>query len=146
MRITDRTSIHLVAINAAGRVAADADSAFFGDGSSMRDTLKILLVKVRLDDTAAVKSLLLPIQNSSDLVRMLSERQSGISFVYEEESRIGRFVASNGVTVMSFSITGITRGQAVSIAEECEQIAVWDMLEIRKATDRALSASFDGAQ
>jgi hypothetical protein len=112
----------------------------------MKDTLKILLVKARLDDTAAVKSLLLPIQANGDLARMLSERQSGISFAYEEESRMGRFVASNGVSVMSFSIIGITRGQAASIAEECEQIAVWDLLEIRKATDRALSASLDGAQ
>jgi hypothetical protein len=112
----------------------------------MRDTLKILLVKVRLDDTAAVESLLLPIQDNGNLVRMLSERQSGISYAYEEESRIGRFIASNGVTVMSFSIAGITRQQAASIAEECEQIAVWDMLEIRKAADRALGASCERAQ
>jgi hypothetical protein len=112
----------------------------------MKDALKILLMKVRLDDTAAVKSLLSPLQDNGNLLKMLSEHESGISFVYEEESRIGRFVASNGVTVMSFSIIGITRGQAASIAEECGQIAVWDMLEIRKATDRALGASFDGAQ
>jgi hypothetical protein len=125
---------------------AGADTPFLGDGGLMKDTLKILLVKVRLDDTAAVKSLLLPIRDNGNLVRMLSERQSGISYAYEEESRMGRFVASNGVTVMSFSITDITRGQAASIAEECEQIAVWDMLEIRKATDRALSASLEGAQ
>jgi hypothetical protein len=111
----------------------------------MTDTLKILLAKVRLDDTAAVSSLLLPIKDNGSVVRMLTERQSGISYAYEEESRIGRFIASNGVTVMSFSITGITRSQAASIAEECEQIAVWDMLEIRKATDRALGASPDRA-
>jgi hypothetical protein len=47
---------------------------------------------------------------------------------------------------MSFSIAGITRQQAASIAEECEQIAVWDMLEIRKAADRALGASCERAQ
>jgi hypothetical protein len=109
----------------------------------MKDTLKILLVKVRLDDAAAVNSLVLPTHDKDNLVRMLNERQSGISHAYEEESRIGRFIASNGVTVMSFSISGITRRQAASIAEECEQIAVWDMLAIRKATDRALSGTFD---
>jgi hypothetical protein len=119
---------------------------FSGDGGSMRDSLKILLVKVRLDDTAAVKSLLLPIQDNGNLARMLSERQSGISYEYEEESHIGHFIAGNGVTVMSFSITGLTRQQAASIAEECERIAVWDMLEIRKATDRALGTSFERAQ
>jgi hypothetical protein len=107
----------------------------------MKATLKILLVKARLDDTAAVSSLLSPIRDNSDVVRMLSERESGISYAYEEESRVGRYIASNGVTVMSFSIGGITRGQAASIAAECGQIAVWDMLEIRKATDRALGAS-----
>ncbi len=112
----------------------------------MRDTLKILLVKVRLDDTVAVNSLLLSIQESHNLARMLSERQSGLSYAYEEKPCIGRFIASNAVTVMSFSIAGITRQQAASIAEECEQIAVWDMLEIRKAADRALGASFERAQ
>jgi hypothetical protein len=119
---------------------------FRGDGGLMKDTLKILLVKVRLDDTAAVSSLLLPIQDNGNVVRMLTERESGLSYAYEEESHMGRFVASNGVTVMSFSIAGITREQAALIAEECEQIAVWDMLEIRKATDRALGASFDHGQ
>jgi len=112
----------------------------------MRDTLKILLAKARLDDTVAVNSLLLPIQEYGNLTKMFSERRSGFSYAYEEESRVGRFVASNGVTVMSFSVTGVTRQEAASIAQECERIAVWDMYEIRKATDRALGASFDQAQ
>jgi hypothetical protein len=112
----------------------------------MRDTLKIVLTKVRLDDTAAVKSLLLPIQDNSDLAKLLSKRQSGFSYAYEEDSRIGRFVASNGATVMSFSVAGITRQEAAAIAWECERIAVWDMYEIRKAADRALGASFEPVQ
>jgi len=112
----------------------------------MRETLKIVLTKLRLDDTAAVKSLLLPIQNNGDLVKLLSKRHSGFSYAYEEESRIGRFIASNGTTVMSFSVTGITRQEAASIAGECERIAVWDMYEIRKAADRALGASFERVQ
>ncbi len=111
-----------------------------------RDTLKILLAKVRLDDTAAVQSLLSPIREDANLAKMLRERQSGFSHAYEEESRIGRFIASNGVTVMSFSVTGVTRQEAASIAEECERIAVWDMYEIRKAADRALGASRERAQ
>jgi hypothetical protein len=112
----------------------------------MRDTLKILLTKVRLDDLAAVTSLLLPIQDHGNLAKMLSGRQSGFSYAYEEESRIGRFIASNGVTVISFSVTAVTRQEAASIAEECERIAVWDMYEIRKAADRALRASFERVQ
>ncbi len=111
-----------------------------------RDTLKILLAKVRLDDTAAVQSLLSPIRDDGNLAKMLRERQSGFSHAYEEESRIGRFIASNGVTVMSFSVTGVTRQEAASIAEECERIAVWDMYEIRKAADRALGGSLEHAQ
>jgi hypothetical protein len=112
----------------------------------MRDTLKIFLAKARLDDTVAVKSLLLPIQEYGNLTKMFGERRSGFSYAYEEESRVGRFIASNGVTVMSFSVTGVTRQEAASIAQECERIAVWDMYEIRKATDRALGASFEHAQ
>jgi hypothetical protein len=107
----------------------------------MRDTLKILLAKARLDDAAAVKSLSLPIREYGNLTQMLSERRSGFSYAYEEASRVGRFIASNGVIVMSFSVTGVTRQEAASIAQECERIAVWDMYEIRKATDRALGTS-----
>ena len=109
----------------------------------MRDTLKIFLAKVRLDDTVAVKSRLLPIQEYGNLAKMLSERQSGFSYAYEEESCVGRFIASNGVTAISFSVAGVTRQEAESIAQECERIAVWDMYEIRKAADRALGASFE---
>ena len=112
----------------------------------MRDALKIFLAKVRLDDAAAVQTIILPIQEYGNLAKMLSERKSGFSHAYEEESRVGRFIASNGVTVMSFSVTGVTRQEAASIARECERIAVWDMYEIRKATDRALGASFEHAQ
>jgi hypothetical protein len=106
----------------------------------MRDTLKILLAKARLDDAAAVNSLLLPIKDYVNLTSMFSERRSGLSYAYEEHARVGRFIASNGVTVMSFSVTAITREEAASIAQECERIAVWDMYEIRKAADRALGA------
>jgi hypothetical protein len=112
----------------------------------MRGTLKIFLAKVRLDDPAAVKSLLLPIREYGNLAKMFGERQSGFSYAYEEKSRIGRFIASNGLTVMSFSVAGVTRQEAESIAQECERIAVWDMYEIRKAADRALGISFERAQ
>jgi hypothetical protein len=112
----------------------------------MRETLKIILAKARYDDSAAVKSLLLPIQKYANLTKMFSERQSGFSFAYEEKACVGRFIASNGVTVLSFSVTSVTRQEAASIAGECERIAVWDMYEIRKATDRALGASFKQAQ
>jgi hypothetical protein len=106
----------------------------------MRETLKIVLAKARYDDSAAVKPLLLPIQGHGNLTKMFSERRSGFSYAYEEEARVGRFIASNGVTVLSFSVTSVTRQEAASIAGECERIAVWDMYEIRKATDRALGA------
>ena len=109
----------------------------------MRDTLKIVLAKARLDDTVAVKSLLLPIREYGNLTKMFSERRSGFSYAYEEKSRVGRFIASNGVTAMSFSVTCVTREEAASIAQECERIAVWDIHEIRKAADRALGAAPD---
>jgi hypothetical protein len=112
----------------------------------MRDTLKIFLAQVRLDDTEAVKSLLLPMKDTGNLAKMLSERRSGFSHAYEDETRIGRFIASNGATAISFSVTGVTRQEAASIAEECERIAVWNMLEIRKAADRALGTSFERVQ
>src|SRR5271169_3448689 len=106
----------------------------------MRDTLKIFLAKWRLDDSVALKSLLLPIQNDVNLAKMLSERQSGFSYVYEQESRIGRFIASDGSNVMGFKVIGVSRQEAAAIAAECKHIEIWDMYEFRKAADRALGA------
>ncbi|MGO9037949.1 MAG: hypothetical protein ACLPX1_16055 [Steroidobacteraceae bacterium] len=111
----------------------------------MRDTLKIVLTKLRLDTPAAVESLPSSIRNNRDLAKLLKERQSGFSYAYEEESRAGRYIASNGTTVMIFSIACLTSRQAASIAGECERIAVWNMYEIRKAADRALGASLEQA-
>jgi hypothetical protein len=114
-------------------------------GDSMRDTLKFFLAKVRLDDTAAVQSVL-SIHDNRNLAKMLGERRSGFSYAYEEESCIGRFIASNGRTALSFSVTGITRQEAGLIAAECEQIFLWDIYEFRKAADRALRASLERVQ
>jgi hypothetical protein len=111
----------------------------------MRDKLKIFLAKVRLDDPAAVQSVL-SIHDSHNLARMLGKRRSGFSYAYEDETCVGRFVASNGRTALSFSVTGLTRQEAASIAVECEQIVLWDIYEFRKAADRALGASFDRVQ
>jgi hypothetical protein len=106
----------------------------------MRDTLKIFLAKWRLDDTVGVKPVLFPNQDNCNLAKMLSERQSGFSYAYEEETRVGRFIASDGATVMGFKVIGVSREEAASIAKECQRIAIWDMYEFRKAADRALGA------
>jgi hypothetical protein len=107
----------------------------------MRDTLKIFLAKWRLDDTGAAKALLLPLQHNGNVAKMLSERQTGFSYEYEEGSRVGRFIASDGATVMGFKVIGVSRQEAAMIAAECKHIEIWDMYEFRKAADRALGAS-----
>jgi hypothetical protein len=106
----------------------------------MRDRLKIYLSKWHLDDTAA-RSLLFPVQDTANLAKMVGGRQPGFSYVYEEESRIGRFIACDGATMLGFNVVGVTRQEAASIANECKRIALWDINEFRKATDRALDAS-----
>jgi hypothetical protein len=104
----------------------------------MRDTLKIYLSKWHLDDTAAARSLLFPVQNTANLAKMVSGRQPGFSYVYEEDSRIGRFIACDGATMLGFNVVGVTRQEVASIANECKRIALWDINEFRKAADRAL--------
>jgi hypothetical protein len=107
----------------------------------MRDTLKIYLSKWHVDDTAAARSLLFPVQDTASLAKMVSGRQPGFSYVYEEESRIGRFVACDGATMLGFNVVGVTRQEVASIANECKRIALWDINEFRKAADRALGTS-----
>jgi hypothetical protein len=104
----------------------------------MRDTLKIYLSKWHLDDTAAARSLLFPVQDTANLAKMVSGRQPGFFHRYEEESRVGRFIACDGATMLGFNVVGVTRQEAASIAEECKRIALWDINEFRKAADRAL--------
>lgn len=107
----------------------------------MRDHLKIFLEKWRHDDSAAVKPLLLPIQENSNLTKMLSERQSGFSYAYDEKSRVGRFIASDGISMLGFKVIGLTSEEAAAIAVECKRIVLWDMYEFRKAADRALGTA-----
>jgi len=107
----------------------------------MRDTLKIYLSKWHVDDTAAARSLLFPVQDTANLAKMVSGRQPGFSYVYEEESRIGRFIACDGATMLGFNVVGVTRQEVASIADECKRIALWDINEFRKAADRALGTS-----
>jgi hypothetical protein len=107
----------------------------------MRDTLKIYLSKWHLDDTAAARSLQFPVQDTVNLAKMVSGRQPGFSYAYEEESRIGRFIACDGATMLGFNIVGVTRQEVASIANECKRIALWDINEFRKAADRALGTS-----
>jgi hypothetical protein len=107
----------------------------------MRDTLKIYLSKWHLDDTAAARSLQFPVQDTANLAKIVSARQPGFSYVYEEESRIGRFIASDGASMLGFNVVGVTRQEVVSIANECKRISLWDINEFRKAADRALGTS-----
>jgi hypothetical protein len=107
----------------------------------MRETLKIYLSKWHLDDTAAARSLQFPVQDTANLAKMVSGRQPGFSYVYEEESRMGRFIACDGSTMLGFNVVGVTRQEVASIADECKRIALWDINEFRKAADRALGTS-----
>lgn len=110
----------------------------------MRDTLKIYLSKWHLDDTTAARSLQFPVHDTANLAKMVSGRQPGFSYVYEEESRVGRFIACDGATMLGFNVVGVTREEVASIANECKRIALWDISEFRKAADRALGTQDSG--
>jgi hypothetical protein len=66
----------------------------------------------------------------------------GFLFEYDENARVGRFVASDGYIMLCFSVTRLQRDEAEAIALQCEGIEVWDMIAFRDAANRAMGATF----
>lgn len=107
---------------------------------------KILRATARLDDSAAMQTLLAPIPDGDELGRQLASRQPGLKARYFDEGRKGLYVVSDGKTVTCFTVTDVTVEQAATIRAECDSIEAWNYQRFQAAVERALSASFDRVQ
>jgi hypothetical protein len=107
---------------------------------------KILSAKARLDDSAAMAALLAPISNSDVLSHRLAERRPGRMQAYDRETRIARYVVTDGSIAACYTVTDLTLEQAATIAAECESISAWELVTFQAAVERALGASFGRVQ
>jgi hypothetical protein len=112
----------------------------------MGSTTRILSVMASVDNTEAMNSVLALIRDRDKLAQRLSSGETGFAFEYNEEIRTGRYLISDAITVMCFSVTDITPHEAYAIAAECRKMPEWGHTEFQAAAGRALGGSFERVQ
>ncbi|MGO9935377.1 MAG: hypothetical protein ACLPV8_26685 [Steroidobacteraceae bacterium] len=112
----------------------------------MGSTTKILSVMTQIDNAEGIASLLALIRDRDQLAERLSSGEAGFAFEYHEEVKTGRYVISDAVTVMCFSVTDITPQEARAIAAECRRMTEWGHPEFQAAAGRALGGTFERVQ
>ena len=85
---------------------------------------------------------LAPIPNGDQLADVLATSGAVSTRAYDDDTRTARFVSSDGVVVMCFTVTDITIDQAEMIATECDALLNWSDDTFQKAVARALGADF----
>jgi hypothetical protein len=101
---------------------------------------RILSALARLNDAAAVNQLLAPMRNRATLKRKLRPGFCGHKYTYDLNTRIARFLLTNGEIVACYSVTGVSLEEAKSIAIACEHLGVWSMRTFQAAVVGALAA------
>jgi hypothetical protein len=103
---------------------------------------RIYVARAKLDDAAAMASLISPIPSGDQLAAVLQRRQSGISCAYDRETSTARYVVSNGNIVQCFTLTGISLQEAATVRAECDEIEIWDIDTFRAAAAAASARHF----
>jgi hypothetical protein len=101
---------------------------------------RILSALARLNDAAAVNRLLAPMRNSATLKRKLRPGFCGHKYAYDLNTRIARFLLTNGEIVVCYSVTGVSLEEAKTIAIACEHLGEWSMRTFQAAVIGALGA------
>lgn len=102
---------------------------------------RILSVLARLNDAAAVNQLLAPMRNSATLKRKLRPGFCGHKYTYDLNTRVARYLLTNGEIVACYSVTEVSLEEAETIAIACEHLGEWSMRTFQAAVVRALGAS-----
>ena len=112
----------------------------------MGSTTKILSVMGQIDNAEAMASILALIRDRDRLEQRLKNGETGFAFEYNEEIRTGRYLVSDAITLMCFSVTDLTPQEAYAIAAECRKMSEWGHPEFQAAAGRALGGTFERLQ
>jgi len=112
----------------------------------MGSTTRIFSVMAQIDNAEALASVLSLIRDRDKLAERLRSGESGFAFEYDEEVRTGRYLVSDSITVMCFSVTDLTSQEAHAIAAECRKMTDWGHPEFQVAAGRVLGGTFERLQ
>jgi len=101
---------------------------------------RILSALARLNDAAAMSELLAPMRDRAALKRKLRPGFCGHKYIYDLNSRIARYLLTNGEIVACYSVTGVSLEEAKTIAIACEDLGEWSMRTFQAAVVSALGA------
>ena len=106
-------------------------------------TAKICDAVARLDDPTALNALLAPLRGGATLRKRLRPGFRGHKYFYDRETRIARYLLTNGDVVVCYSVTEVSLGEAKAIGARCEGIDEWCMTAFQAAVERALGVEFE---
>lgn len=99
---------------------------------------RILSALARLNDTVAMSELLAPMRDQAALKRKLRPGFCGHQYTYDLNTRIARYLLTNGEIVACYSVTEVSLEEAKTIAIACEELGEWSMRTFQAAVVRAL--------
>jgi hypothetical protein len=105
---------------------------------------KIFCVVARLDDDAAMRSLLQPIKDAKNVRTVLRMvRTSILCPLYDEEMRVARYIVLdiNKHIVGCHSVTDISRQQAKKITAGCVSASRWSPAAFDAIVERVLGGA-----
>jgi hypothetical protein len=103
----------------------------------------ILTTSARLDDDAGMLKFLSPIPNGDQLATLFEHRKPVSTRAYDDESFTARFVLSDGITAMCFTVPNVTIDQAEMIAAQCEGRHAWGSDAFEEAVAVALEGTLE---
>jgi hypothetical protein len=102
---------------------------------------RILSALARLNDPAAMSELLAPMRGKAALRRKLRPGFCGHKYTYDLNTRIARYLLTNGEIVACYSVTEVSLEEAKTIALACEELGEWSIRTFQAAVVHALGAT-----
>ena len=101
---------------------------------------KIIESHAKIDDDSQMGVFLAPIPNADNLETLLMERQAVSTRTYDDDAMTARFVRSNGITVVCYTVEDVTIDEGEMIAAQCELLDDWSVESFSQAVHAALDA------
>jgi hypothetical protein len=108
----------------------------------MTNTVQIFLANARLDDLAAMAALLAPLRDGGALAKSLATQPPGCTCAYDSVAATARFIVNDATMVSCFSVVGITRAEATSLARACEGKSDWSLSSFQATVSATLGGLF----
>jgi hypothetical protein len=99
---------------------------------------KITESHAKFADTAQMAAFLASIPDADGLQVLLMKRRIVSTRTFDDDAMIARFVRSDGITVMCYTVEAVTIDEAEMIAAQCELMDVWNVESFSHAVHLAL--------